>query len=280
MSLSTLVKLAAGLVVLGFLAGTGLVLRHVMVGPVGGVLEKWLPGEPVVSVAEKGKKPGDGDEGADAAAEGMFLAAREDLVMGRRAEAREKFSALAQVFSGSDRSEEARRVVGEMNIDAFLAPAAERPVHVVGKGESLSGIAARLGTTVEYLMEVNGLMSPSLRAGERLAHEPLDFRLLIEYREGRVSLWRGGRFFRGYPVVETAGDSAWRPGVTKVALRTAVVPGSAVATEKSLTLARPAVSIRSRRGEGDEDRGVVVLAAEDLHEIHMLMRVGDPVEFR
>ena len=49
------------------------------------------------------------------------------------------------------------------------APAARAGVHVVAPGETLSGIAARYGTTVEALARVNSLRDPSLIiAGRRL----------------------------------------------------------------------------------------------------------------
>ena len=49
------------------------------------------------------------------------------------------------------------------------APGARAGVHVVAPGETLSGIAARYGTTVEALVEANGLRDPSLIiAGHRL----------------------------------------------------------------------------------------------------------------
>jgi LysM repeat protein len=48
------------------------------------------------------------------------------------------------------------------------APASSRDVYVVESGDSLYSIAERLGTTVDALMELNGLESTSLAVGQTL----------------------------------------------------------------------------------------------------------------
>jgi len=66
--------------------------------------------------------------------------------------------------------------------------------HVVRRGEYLSGLAERYGTTVTQLMRMNGLTSDVIRIGQKLRVGKAGFRFvkpeLIRVRNFKPSLWR------------------------------------------------------------------------------------------
>ena len=64
---------------------------------------------------------------------------------------------------------DATRASSRAATSATAVPSSERVTHVVGRGENLSSISKRYGTTVAAIQRANGLRGTLIRAGQRLS---------------------------------------------------------------------------------------------------------------
>jgi hypothetical protein len=294
MSLWTLIKLIAAFCVIAVMAFTGMLAYHVAVAPLGGVFTEIIPDPGRVA---------DGRSDADFArmldsvempdidpGEKAFQKAHELLALGKLPEAREKLTAIINVFPASSSAPVARRIVGEMNLDEILATShmEGKQIHVVKRGDSFLGIASQHKTTIDCLMHLNSMMElKGIQPGDELVVMPLEFRLLIEPRRKSLSLWHGGRFIREYPVLHigTMPASSQR---TTIGSKSAELDGKRVqpqskeyrAANKVIQIAKPPLQIRSWDGAGEKPAGGILLRPHDMEEISLLTRVGNEVEFR
>ncbi len=294
MSLWTLVKIFAALCVMAVMALTAMLAYHVTVAPLGGYFSKLIP-DPVgiagghsdsdlVKMLDSAEMP-DIDPGEKA-----FQKAHELLAMGRIPEAREKLTTIVNVFPSSSSAPIARRIVGEINLDEILSSShmEGKKIHVVKRGDSLLGIAAKYNTTIDCMMHLNSMMElPRIQPGEELLVMPLEFRILIEPRHKTLSLWDGGRFIREYPVLHFDA-SARTPRRATISSKAAESEGRRVtpqtkeyrAAEKLIMIDKPALQIRGWDGEDDKPAGGILLRPQDMEEITLLTRVGNEVEIR
>ena len=239
MSVWTVVKGLAALGVLAVMSFTGMLAYHVVVRPLGGVFEKIIPNPTEVA----GKQPdSDFAKMLDSAelpdidpGEKAFQKAHELLALGKIDEAREKLTAIVNVYPTSSSAPVARRIVGEMNLDEILSTAhmAGKKSHIVKRGNSFLGIAAEYHTTLDCLMHLNGMMElKNIQPGEELIVMPLDFRLLIEPQRKSISVWEGGRFIREYSIVRLGIPSKLPLGKTKISSKLAELDGRQVRSER------------------------------------------------
>lgn len=294
MSLWTLVKLIAGICVLGVMAFTGMLAYHVVVTPLGGIFEKIIPNPADVAGKQRDAefaKMLDSAELPDIdPGEKAFQKAHELLAMGKLADAREKLTAIVNVFPTSASAPIARRIVGDMNLDEVLSTAhmEGKQTHVVKRGNSFLGIAGQYHTTLDMIMHLNGMMElKNIQPGEELVVMPLNFRILIEPQRKALSIWDGAKFIREYPILNLGTNPA--RGKSKIGSKSAELAGKKIAPQskdyraaaKVILIAKPAIQIRGVSEEKDDDapRGVV-LSREDMEEVSLLTRVGNEVEIR
>ena len=294
MSLWTLIKITAALGVMAVLGFTGMLAWHVSVEPLGGVFSRLVPdpvrvveGQSDVDIArmlDSAEMP-DIDPG-----ERAFQKAHELLALGKVPEAREKLTAIVNVFPASSSAPVARRIVGEMNLDEVLSTThmPGKQVHVVKRGDSLLGIAAAYRTTIDCMMHLNSMLElRSIQPGDELIVMPLDFRLLVEPRRKTVSLWQGGRFIREYPALHMAAVTAGAQRGT-IQSKFAELDGRRVtpqskdyrAANKVIQTAKPQLQIRAWIDESEKPSGGILLRPQDMEEINLLTRVGNEVEIR
>lgn len=295
MSLWTLLKIMAAMVVLVVLGFTGMLAWHVVVKPLGGVFEKIIPNPADVT----GKQPDaefarqidlsdlpDIDPGEKA-----FQKAHELLALGKLGEAREKLISIISTYPTSASAPVARRIVGEMNLDEILSSThmEGKKTHVVKRGNSFFSIAGEYHTSLDMIMHLNGMMElKSIQPGEELIVMPLNFRLLIEPQRKSVSLWDGDRFVRDYPIVQLAIPGTLAAGKTRIASKLADLDGKRVApqskeyraAEKIIQLAKPAIQIRGADESPDSSARGIILQPQDMEEISLLTRAGNDVEIR
>ena len=295
MSLWTVFKILAALCVLAVMGFTGMFAYHVVVAPLGGVFEQIIPrptevvGTPpdaeFAKMLDSAELP-DIDPGEKA-----FQKAHELLALGKLDEAREKLTAIVNVFPTSSSAPVARRIVGEMNLDEILSTThmAGKKIHIVKRGNSFLGIAAEYGTSLDSIMHFNGMMElKNIQPGEELIVMPLNFRLLIEPQRKALSVWDGARFIREYPVIHLDVPGKLEIGKTKISSKLAELNGHPVApqskdyraAEKVIQIAKPSLQIRGASEATDALPHGIILLSQDMEEISLLTRVGNEVEIR
>jgi hypothetical protein len=294
MSLWTLVKIIAACAVISVMAFTGMLAYHVAVEPLDGIFAEIIPDPAriatgpsdaeLVSMLESKDLP-DIDPGEKA-----FQKAHELLAMERIAEAREKLSAIVNIFPSSSSAPTARRIVGEINLDEILCGShmEGKQLHTVVRGESLLGIASRYKTTIDCIMHLNSMMElPKIQPGHELVVMPLEYRLLVEPKRQTLSLWQDGRFVHEYPALHIS-DRASTPRRAVITSKFAEFDGRRVlpesrqyrAADKIIAIDKPALQIRGWDGKGEKPTAGILLRPADMEEIALLTRTGNEVEIR
>ena len=295
MSLWTLIKLLALTGVLAIMAFTGLLGYHIWVAPLGGIFGQMIP-----SPCEVVARQTDVDFAKNIRAvempnidpgERVFQKAHELLALGKLDEAREKLTAIVNVFPTSSSAPVARRIVGEMNLDEVLSAGHRegKQIHTVKRGNSFLSIAGEYKTSIDCIMYLNSMMElKNIQPGEELVVMPLNFRLLIEPQRKLLSIWDGGRFLREYPIIGLDATSKLASGSTTIAAKSAELAGHPVppqskdyrGAEKVIQAGKPPFQIRGAAESAEVFPHGIILRSQDMEEISLLTRVGNEVEIR
>src|SRR2546430_4930624 len=133
-----------------------------------------------------------------------FQAAAKLRQDGKLTEARDALTAFIQKYPAGLHVEEAKDLLGEVNIDIFLSryPSPEKTDYVVRSGDVLAKIARKLKTTPELTMRMNNLSGTMLHIGEHLLISHPDFSIVIQRKANVVVLLNHGTFFKQYHVRE------------------------------------------------------------------------------
>lgn len=288
------IKIFCGLAVAGVVAFTAMLAYHVVVEPLGGIFEKIVPeaGNVVRAIPEaEFAKMLDAAEMPDfEPGDRAFQKAHELIALGQIGEAREKLTAIVNVFPGSSAAPTARRIVGQMNLDEILSSAfmEGKETYTVKRGDSYLAIAGRNQTTMDMIMYLSGMMElRNLQPGDELLIMALNFRLIIETRRNAISLWDGPRFIAEYPVLLFEGPTP-AAGKTKIVSRRATIGTRNITSEsleyraaaKSLQLERPALRIMPYDEHEEVRARGLHLRPADAEELFLLTRVGNEVEIR
>ena len=129
-----------------------------------------------------------------------FENAVELIKSGKLQDGRDALYKLLQQFPKSATCPEAKRILGEMNMDSLCAvdAAGGKKDYIVQKGDSLLAIAGRNHTTVEAVARFNSLTSINLQPGEHLFLIPVDFDMVLSATTGKLTLLQNGLFFKEY----------------------------------------------------------------------------------
>lgn len=294
MSFWTFFKIIAALAVIAIMGFTGMLAYHVAVAPLDGIFEKIIPNPGSIhhsqsnadfaKMLESAEMP-DIDPGEKA-----FQKAHELLVLGKLNEAREKLTAIVNVFPSSSSAPIARRIVGEMNLDEILSTSyvQGKQIHIVKRGDSYLGIAARYHTTFDCIMHLNAMTElRGIQPGDELVVMPLNFRLLVEPRRKTLSLWDGGRFVCEYPVL-SMGAIPSSPQRGTISSKTAMIDGKRVLPQaknyqnsnKEIQVTKPSLHIREWDGISEKPASGILLRPQDMEEISLLTHIGNEVEIR
>jgi len=230
-----------------------------------------------------------------------FNQALELIALDEIEEAREKLNLIENLFPDSNHAPEARRILGEINLDEILSVEnmANKKIHRVSPGEGYLRIATQNETTLDSIMFLNGLTEfGNLHTGDELVVMPLDFKLVINLPKNRVELFHRDQekkehvFAKDYPILR-AEVGRLRSGAhqTGISSKFGEVDGSAYSpTHKSYRLATKVLGLkvggtylplRPEPLPNQPDPGAgVFLAPSDMEELSMLIRVGNEVEVK
>lgn len=158
-----------------------------------------------------------------------------DLIRGGSVEdGRDALYKLLQQFPESGTCPDARRIIGEINMDQLFSPAhtAGKKEYIVQPGDSLGKIAEKVKTNIDYIIRVNALMSTVLQPGDRLLVAPVDFNVGVIVGKKRVQLRRvvGDKdyLFKEYAAQDIRLPAARVPGSYEVGLKSSQIDGKAV----------------------------------------------------
>jgi LysM repeat protein len=226
----TQLKLLLFLIVLGITLGCMATAYY--------IYDKVLKPESLIQAEMKHMKKGDLpkiDPGAK-----RFEVAAAQIREGKHQEGRELLYKMLQQFPDSATCPEAKRIIGEMNLDELFS--AESKIHkkdyIVQPGDSLALIASKQNSSMDMLVRLNGLMGNTLQPGDHLNIVPLDFSIVVDISEKAVTLRRksGDKeyFFKEY----RASDIRLPSGV-KVPAEMEIKGKSAIAEGKTVTSTDP-----------------------------------------
>jgi hypothetical protein len=275
-----IIKVIAAAIVLAVLAATFFLverLREESAAPQLGVVPEIPSGVALV-------KPG----------EIAFDRARELLATGQFKEAREKLEFLVGVYPSSSRASEARRILGELNLDDLLSTEVMegKVMYKVKSGDNFTRIAQSHDTTLDCIMHMNGLQRmDKLFPGDELVLLPLNFNIKIDIPRKLLSLYREGRLLKSYELLhaktrEGSGELRSKIG-QKIGLLASGGSVSPVKFEsyrnarKVLILDHRGLQLREGTDSDQEEvsRGFF-LSGADIEELALLLRVGNEVEVR
>src|SRR5438876_12254956 len=133
-----------------------------------------------------------------------FQAAAKLRQDGKLPEARDALTAFIQKYPSGLHAEEAKDLLGEVNIDVLLSrtPSPEKQEYIVKPGDVLQKIAHKLKSTPELIVRMNNLSGTMLHIGERLLISHPDFAIVIQRKAKLVVLLNHGGFFKQYHVLE------------------------------------------------------------------------------
>ena len=141
----------------------------------------------------------------------LFLRAIEHLRAGQVPEARDQLLRLVTTYTDSARFRDARRILGEMNMDGLFSrnPMPGKHDYTVKSGDSLIRIEKGSLTTIPFLSRINQLSGTMLQPGDRLVYQPLEFEIHVNLRENLLTLNQKSpsgqtfEFFKDYAITST-----------------------------------------------------------------------------
>lgn len=189
-----------------------------------------------------------------------FELAIELIKDGKIEEGRDALDKLRLQFPESATCDEARRIIGEINMDMLYSANSTmgKKDYIVQPGNTLLGIATKHNTTIDSIVRMNGLMSTMLQPGDHLTIIPMDFHLLVDVSSKEIILQRKvgeNKYpFKFYQAKEIRLPPGTRvPLETKLAGKNAQIEGKTVpptdanyaAAEKWISALKPGIVIRT-----------------------------------
>lgn len=231
-----------------------------------------------------------------------FNRALELIAMERLEDAREKLLFIQNLHGDSEFAPEARRILGEINLDEVLSVSnmSNKKVHVVqpGRGAPLA-IAKKYNTTLDCLMFLNGFLDMSvLHPGDEIIVMPLDFKIVIDLSTKRIELYHRDAekkehvFTKEYLILKTdLPKIGSRPVFGKIKSKVAEVNSRTYQPFHSkyrngmkiliVKVGSKNVQLRPIPEVDDEDLGRGIFLSEpDMEELAMLIRLGNEVEIK
>jgi len=220
--------------------------------------------------------------------EKAFSRARQLLSTGNFAEGRDKLLYIVNFHPSTRSGDEARRILGEMNMDRILSldEMANKKVYKVKSGDSILAIASREKTNLDVMMLLNNLTQfEQIHPGDEFIVMELDFRIEINAERELLTLSQGDEFVKQYRIQKMDIDEGSNRFRTKIAGKSGgrrYSPNSSKyrSASKVLGLSGTSLQIRGMTDAEEEGGQVIYLTRSDMEELAMLLRVGNEVVIR
>ncbi len=230
-----------------------------------------------------------------------FDAAVDEIREGRLDAGREALYNLLRQFPESPTCVEARRIIGEINLDRLFSPTyLEGKVdYIVQPGDAgLLAIANKHKASLDAITRLNGLRSNVIHPGDHLLIMPMDFDFAVHVADKKIVVLRQGRFFAEYLAANIQLPQGFRlPAQLKLGTKSASAGGKTVSpteggyleADKWIPGSRPGVVIRTEQparaipvGAPAEPASAVepvietgiFLRREDMEEVFAMARSG------
>ncbi len=223
------------------------------------------------------------------------------LAMDRKDEAVEKLLFIQNLYSDTENGGEARRILGEINLDEILSieNMSNKLIYTIKPGEGYLNVANNSRTTLDCMMFLNGLLEMSpLHVGDELVVMSLNFKLVVDLAKRRIELFRPDEekkehiFVKDYPIMKLDLASLRRKPIhSKISRKQGEINGEVVRpalsdyrhATKVLGFKAGRFFIQMRpvpeRDEEDPGRGIFLMNS-DMEELSMLIRIGNEVEIK
>ena len=223
------------------------------------------------------------------------------LAMDRKDEAVEKLLFIQNLYSDSENGAEARRILGEINLDEILSieNMSNKMIYTIKPGEGYLNVANNSRTTLDCMMFLNGLLEMSpLHVGDELVVMSLNFKLVVDLAKRRIELFRPDEekkehiFVKDYPIMKLDLASLRGKSIhSKISRKQGEINGEVVRPALSgyrhatkvlgFKAGRHFIQMRPvpERDEEDSGRGIFLMNS-DMEELSMLIRIGNEVEIK
>ncbi len=159
----------------------------------------------------------------------MLAEARRQLSDGNPAAARGTLLSIIQAFPQAAPADEARRVLGDLNLHDFFSPGPDKTEYTVVRGDSIGRIAAKTKASPELIFKANGLTNLNIQPGRRFIVPSGQFSVAVDLKRQTVTLLDRGAFFKWYKPAEFKAPPRLGPGQYKVSEKVAWSGGTRVA---------------------------------------------------
>jgi hypothetical protein len=237
-----------------------------------------------------GTQAGKSDPGKEVFTQAMELTRQNELDG-----AKEKLRQLIKIYRDSDRYPDARRVLGEMNMDRLFSrsPMPGKLEFTVNREAGLDLIANKNRTTIPFIRRINNLGSTVIHPGDRLIIYPLDFEMQVRPNAKQITLVHLGEFFKDYQIREINLQPNTRlPASTYIANKQAFVGDKSIRdSDARYGMSRKwlqTASSTTRAGiifcappkkKGDESPNGIYLDESDIEELSTIIRLRTVVKF-
>ncbi len=210
--------------------------------------------------------------------------------------AREKLNQVIRIYSDSPLAADARRILGELNMDRLFSREANtgKLEFTVAREPGLEVIARKSQCTISYIRRINGLGKAIIHPGDRLLVTPLEFEIEINVTPRTLVLKHKGEFFKEYGLLDVVIVDG-----TKLVQKSFIESRQGTLGEKSVNdsdvrwpQARKWLQTKGRPGrpgvilctppkkQGDSGTFGIHLSNADIDELCTILRVGTPITFR
>ncbi len=247
-----------------------------------------------------------------------YQKALDALVAGEVDSAHDQFVRMLKIYPTSPRAPEARRILGEINLDRLFSrsPMPGKRDYIVKPGDSLARIERGSLTTIPFLKQLNNLGGQNLQPGDRLVYQPLEFEIDVHLAASTLTLRQKAAagldpmFFKEYPLTAAVTPPQF-PKVLKTRLQEKVALHAGrkllssdsryvFASKRLVTAGRPGRAGLMIRPDSERqaappnpdagDAGApapaaaaahgLFLADSDIEELSTILRLGTPVVIR